>query len=421
LHGGRWCELKYFVGFRLKTPCFFTHDAIIPNFAEKELPHSKLTIHMNIRILFALPTLFLSITLQSQVQLSPELFYGRYEGSVGENATGYANLLHSFNQVSGNIQYAVKNEGTGQNEQDIFMISGSANNDSVNMKAFSQKKASFKGLLTQDQFSGIWTNNENQAIDFVLKVNYPLGSMALDVSYLRSENVLAPKIKDSPSASIELTLLFPKKGYDNQAVADSVLKTIKSSFFGEGLVSSVPDSMLMAFEKEFYKNYREQNAQWLETGGHSFSWEKQIGMGVTYNSNNVLCLEFERYAYTGGAHGMSNTSYRIVNLNDGTPITYQDVFTEGADTLLSQLLTKKLRNNFEIPDDTLLKQAGFFVDRILPNHNLYINGNGIGFVYNSYEIAPYSFGATHIFLEFKQVDQLIKPTSPVYKLVHPVL
>ncbi|MFA5419018.1 MAG: DUF3298 domain-containing protein [Bacteroidales bacterium] len=376
---------------------------------------------MNISILFALPALFLSITLQSQVQHSPGLYYGRYEGRIGENATCSANLLRSFNQVSGNIQYEVTDVETGHIVQDIFVVTGSGNNDSVNMKAFNQKNASVKGLLTPDQFSGKWTTNENQAIDFVLNVNYPPGSMALDVSYLRSENTLAPKVKDSPSASIELTLLFPKRGHSQQAVADSVLKTIKSSFFGEGLVASVPDSMLMAFEKEFYKNYREQNAQWLENGGHSFSWEKQIGMGVTYNSNNVLCLEFERYAYTGGAHGMSNTSYRIVNLKDGTPITYQDVFIEGADSLLSQLLTKKLRNDFEIPDDTLLKQAGFFVDRIMPNHNLYINSNGIGFVYNSYEIAPYSFGATHLFLEFKQVDLLIKPTSPVYKLAHPVL
>jgi len=372
---------------------------------------------MNKRILFGFIAFLFSVSAQAQVQHSPQLFYGRYEGSIGDQLTLSVNLIRSFNQVSGNFQYGT----SGTKMIETLTLSGQAKNDSTYLKEFGRKTNAFKSVLTSEQFSGVWTNPEEQSIGFVLNAKYPQGSMAFDVSFLHSETMLDPKDKNSPTAHIELTLIYPKTGYANPPVADSVLKTITSSFFGEGLVALVPDSMLMAFEKEFYKNYREQNAQWLETGGHSFSWEKQIGMGVTYNSNNVLCLEFERYAYTGGAHGMSNTSYRIVNLNDGTPITYQDVFMEGADTLLSQLLTKKLRNDFEIPDDTLLKQAGFFVDRILPNHNLYINGNGIGFVYNSYEIAPYSFGATHIFLEFKQVDQLIKPTSPVYKLAHPVL
>jgi len=376
---------------------------------------------MNNRILFGFIIFLLSLTAQAQVQRSPQLFYVRYEGSIGDQLTLSVNLIRSFNQVSGNFQYEIKDETSGTKLIETLTLSGQAKNDSVHLKEFGRKTNAFKSVLTSEQFSGVWTNQDEQAFDFVLNAKYPQGSMAFDVSYLHSEIMLDSKDKNSPTAHIELTLIYPKTGYTKPSVADSVMKVIKSAFFGEGLATTDPDSLLIAFEQEYYRNYREQNQPGPEPGGHSFSWEKMINTGVIYNSNHVLCLEFERYAYTGGAHGISNTSYRIVNLNDGSPITYQDVFIEGAYTLLSQLLTKKLRNDFEIPDDTLLKQAGFFVDHILPNHNLYINGNGIGFVYNSYEIAPYSFGATHVFLEFKQVDQLIKPTSPVYKLAHPVL
>jgi hypothetical protein len=372
---------------------------------------------MNNRTLFGFVIFLLSLSAQAQVQRSPQLFYGRYEGSIGDQLTLSVNLIRSFNQVSGNFQY----ETSGTKLIETLTLSGQAINDSTYLKEFGRKTTAFKSVLTSEQFSGVWTNHEEQSIGFVLNAKYPQGSMAFDVSYLHSEILLDPKDKNSPTAHIELTLIYPKTGYANPTVSDSVMKVIKSSFFGEGLASTHPDSLLMAFEQEYYRNYREQNQPRPETDGYSFSWEKMINTGVIYNSNHVLCLEFERYAYTGGAHGMSHISYRMVNLQDGSPLTFQDVFIEGSDSLLSQLLTQKLRDDFHIPEDSTLKKAGFFIDKIVPNHNLYINGNGIGFVYNSYEIAPYSFGATHIFLEFKQVDQLIKPTSPVYKLVHPVL
>ncbi|HEY9114603.1 MAG TPA: RsiV family protein, partial [Bacteroidales bacterium] len=56
------------------------------------------------------------------------------------------------------------------------------------------------------------------------------------------------------------------------------------------------------------------------------------------------------------------------------------------------------------------------VDSISPNRNIYVNGNGIGFLYNSYEIAPYSTGATNVFLEFSQIKDLLRRGTPVYNM-----
>jgi hypothetical protein len=172
--------------------------------------------------------------------------------------------------------------------------------------------------------------------------------------------------------------------------------------------------MLVNFEKEYLGNYIDQNENWHEVGGASFNWEKMISMSIVYNNNYLLCLEYLKYAYSGGAHGMSNMAYDIIYLDDGRLLTFADVFDEGTEEALSALLTKQLRKDYNIPDEVNLKDAGFFVDKVDPNRNIYVTGNGVGFVYNSYEIAPYSQGATNIFLEFPQVKELVKKGTPVY-------
>jgi hypothetical protein len=245
---------------------------------------------------------------------------------------------------------------------------------------------------------------------------YPNGSMPFDVHYLRSENPLVKGKSGSPIAEIEITLIYPTNEYINPDVTDSVSRIIVSSIFGSGFQVADPDSMLINFEEEYFDEYVKQNENWHESGGASFDWEKVISMSVVYNSSYMLCLEYLKYAYSGGAHGMTNISYDIIYLDNGELLTFADVFSEEATAGLSEKLTAQLRKDYSIPDEVALKDAGFFVDEVQPNRNIYVNGNGVGFLYNSYEIAPYSQGATNIFLEWKQIEELVKMGTPVYMM-----
>ena len=113
---------------------------------------------------------------------------------------------------------------------------------------------------------------------------------------------------------------------------------------------------------------------------------------------------------------MTNISYDIIYLDDGQLLTYSTVFDEGTDDTLAVVLTKQLRSDYSIPEEISLKEAGFFVDKVNPNRNIYVNGSGVGFLYNSYEIAPYSQGATNIFLRWSQIRDLVRKGTPVYKM-----
>lgn len=372
---------------------------------------------MNFRLLAITTFLFISIISFGQ-QTNKDLQYKRYEGSIGSHINITANIVQLFDKLGGNYQYRYLEDDGNMYYGKTVELSGEIDkNDSARLKEFGRKDYAFNGQMKDDVYTGSWNAPDNKKVAFEMKEYYPNGSMAFDVHYLRSEGKLKQNDANSPVAEIELALLYPKIKYFEPKIIDSVKQIITNSFFGSDFKTAVPDSMLVRFEKEYLDNYVKQNANWFE-GGASFNWEKTLSMSVIYNSSYMLCLEYLRYAYSGGSHGMTNISYDIIHLYRGDLLSYSDVFIEGADSSLSILLTQQLRRDYSIPDDVSLKQAGFFVNQVEPNRNIYVDGNGIGFLFNSYEIAPYSQGATNVFLEFNQIKELVKMGTPVFEMSH---
>jgi len=359
--------------------------------------------------------LTISTVLTSQTK-NDDMSYHRYEGLIGDNISITANMVRFYQKLTGNYQYRFIEENDDMYFGKTIDLEGDIDeNNTVRLREFGRDEYTFKGVKNKGVINGTWQGPFDKKLPFEMKEYYPNGSMSFDVHYLHSEGKLVKNEVDSPLAEIELTLIYPTGKYINPSVTDSVKKWIAGSFFGKSFKIERPDSMLIHFEEEYIDNYRQQNREWY-SAGNAFSWEKTISMSVIYNSNYMLCLEFLVYGYTGGAHGMTNISYDIVNLDDGKLLTYTDVFDESVEGDLSKLLTGQLRKDYQIPADIPLKKAGFFVDKVEPNHNIYVNGNGVGFLFNSYEIAPYSQGATHIFLAWDQLKGIVKKGTPVYRM-----
>ncbi len=371
---------------------------------------------MFIRVITTASFIFSAFLANAQMQKSgSELFYGRYQGKTGQQTEACANLIRNEKQVYGNV-YLHNPSSENTTQRTGINVSGNMIGDSVTLNELGNNTAIFTGILNPDALSGVYLTPENETIDFLLKVDYPEGSIPLDVSYLHSELELMPGKTDTPEATIELTLLYPLTYSTNPAISDSVLKKIQLEFFGSGQQPNSPDTMLLAYENEYYQNFRKQNQQWKETGGHSFSWEKMINTSVLYNSDYLLCMEFERYVFTGGTHGMSNIAYESINLLDGTSFTFENVFLPDSDSLLTQMLTAQLKSNRKLTVDGSLKQDGYFVDNLTPNHNMFINASGIGFTYNPYEIAPYSYGITQVHLPWEAIKSLLRTNTPIFAL-----
>jgi len=363
---------------------------------------------MILRTLALSVIIFLSLTLPGQ-QTNDKMTYRHMEGST-DSSKMKANLLRQQEQVSGNYEIADTEETT---TYEMYGKIDDANQ--VELNPYGSDHPILQGILVDEKFTGIWKRG-NLEENIELIESYPPGSIPLSVHYLHSEENLVENNPQSPTAEIELTLLFPLVSSHTTPEVTRLIEEVIAGHYVENSEILHPDSILVKAEQEFYSLYRENEDGWQDTEW-SFSWTQQNDMSVVYNSSGILCLEYLNYVYTGGAHGMTGIYYDIIDLNTGQVLSYDQVFIKEAKQELSKLLMAQLRRDNHIPDSVSLTEAGYFTDNIEPAENIYLNGSGMGFTYSLYEIAPYSMGNITVFIEYKYLKDLINTNSPVGQFV----
>jgi hypothetical protein len=125
---------------------------------------------------------------------------------------------------------------------------------------------------------------------------------------------------------------------------------------------------------------------------------------------NILTLKSEEIVFTGGAHPNSNLFYFNFDLDNGKIIELNDI----VDNKISDKLNNIGRTVFckikNLNPTKPLNEAGYWFEenKFYLNNNFAITDSGMIFYYNKYEIAPYSMGATELFIPKKHLSNIIK-------------
>ena len=115
---------------------------------------------------------------------------------------------------------------------------------------------------------------------------------------------------------------------------------------------------------------------------------------VTNNDKYILSLYFDRYEYTGGAHGMTTRSADTWNLRTGRRMDLADFFPGWKDyvnyiiTEINSQIAKKVKEE----DAYYFDDVDDLVKENFNEKNFYIVPEGVVIFYQLYEIAPYSSG-----------------------------
>ena len=123
-------------------------------------------------------------------------------------------------------------------------------------------------------------------------------------------------------------------------------------------------------------------------------YEVYVEFNVTYNKNCTLSLYFDRYEYTGGAHGMTYRSSDTWNLQKGIRMELTDFFPD------KENYTEWIQKNIidQIKQEMKKDNAMFFdeyADLVKENFNaknFYLSEDGVVIYFQLYEIAPYASG-----------------------------
>ncbi|MEI7723557.1 MAG: DUF3298 domain-containing protein [Bacteroidota bacterium] len=277
-----------------------------------------------------------------------------------------------------------------------------------------ETEVDIKGQFKDNKHLSItWENTatKEKKLSFELAEKYPEGSIPFKVYFETAVRKIAPDPK-SPQASVKLSLLVPEITENHLPGIDSLSRILIKSFSqpsGDQGNQESAETMLAAVKKDFLDNYISSNeAMYKEMPGESFGWELLKYIHIIYNDDFKLTFYLVNYEFTGGAHGLETQVFSSVDMKTGKQLTLNDLFKSGYESKLTILLTGKLHQMLKLPASGKLTESGYFVDEIKPNDNFYVKGQGIGFLYNHYEIAPYSFGATDIFLTREELKGLLK-------------
>ena len=263
----------------------------------------------------------------------------------------------------------------------------------------------FAGKFIDGTYIGEWSKG-NKKMPFSLKSDIT-NSVPFEFYTFSDSTVLIPKKKDSPQAKYLYRLLQPS-GSKYQDLATQIYQAYTKSATFPAVKETIRKEC-----KDFFDGYHDQMKDIIkDTSMMSWSanYEESRWAQVVYNTNNILVIGLTYYDYTGGAHGMSGTSFINLNTNTNTVIKLEDFFNTADSMVLKDLLVKNVRQVRSIPDTTTLQDAGLFVEgNNLPiPRNYYVTPSGIMFEYSLYEIASYSEGQLTFFIPFKEMGTSIR-------------
>ena len=231
-----------------------------------------------------------------------------------------------------------------------------------------------------------------------------------------------------PACEFTATISYPEK-YKNDSILKIIQKKFVSSCFGDEYVQYSPTEALKQFSDSYIKKYdtlEDDLKKGIEENKGKYNADDFIWLNYVYsvnaapifNNNLFACYSVQQYEYTGGAHGMTTTTYEVINLENGNPLTLEDIFNSQDFEKVNKVILSQLLKDLRITSPAQLVDAGFFdPDGITATENFYIDNTGVVWLFNPYEIACYAVGSVKIPVPYNTLKPYIKPDSPVMNMI----
>jgi len=224
-----------------------------------------------------------------------------------------------------------------------------------------------------------------------------------------------------PFADAEISFIYPRKFRDKDR-----LTRLQQIFVGTFVGNTAADTLT---PREAVNRYMAEYTSRYEALSNSFYEDKARLNGemptwywytmsnrnkILFQNDSLLSYAVEYSDYEGGAHGSYRITYVNIDLNDLTTLSEEDLFVPDYFKPLTEKIVRQLMIKYDAAEpDSLLMRGFFTLEDIMPNNNFWLDGEGIHYTYNQYEIAPYSMGVIEVTVPYSDLTDILLPDGMI--------
>ena len=329
-----------------------------------------------------------------------QFFYKHFAGTINDDIEIIMSLNRNKNSLSGYYYY--KKIGI-----QIFIDGSIDEKNNIILNEYdknSVQTGTFIGILNNDKLSGTWQNpTKTKNFKFNITEDYS-NSVKFEVLCQNAEYQLF-EIDTFPFYSIEIKYLNPVS-YENNLVLNSLQNSLLHYYFAEDIIEKTPKATINTFIDtliNIYKTYNEipeyNDYEYISDAKYQFTWDYTSEWVILYNEKDKLSIAEINYIYEGGAHGLGTYNLFNYDLKTNKKIVLSDIIKKAQFEELQTIILQKLDENGQT-------EMLFSLDDVKPTENFFLSSDGITFIYNPYEIAPYVVGIIEVFIEYKKIENL---------------
>lgn len=227
----------------------------------------------------------------------------------------------------------------------------------------------------------------------------------------------------SPTCKMTIDYSYLVESAATDTVAQRINEAVQAITLGKEYASMPPAVAVDSFKNDYISNYRKLTSEFylndLKSGTPPselpswYNYEYSLTTRFSDGKEGILNVTAEFFEYTGGAHPNSWDRWLNFEKSTGKLLTLKDVFMAGAEKPISEMLMKELIADMAIrlEDEQIktlqdLQKAGVLLstDIYMPE-NFLLKKEEVSFLYNRYDIAPYSVGVIILSLPYESVEK----------------
>lgn len=227
--------------------------------------------------------------------------------------------------------------------------------------------------------------------------------------------------EDLPACVFNVTLDMAESAREPDLV-DFVNRSVLEAAFSMTLASDEQPMDLLErawnrYQKDYQADVEDLVSEVIQDGG---DLGLEVGSWMEYtmsvrdsfqvsHSGKLLTVLVMEDNYEGGAHPSSNLTVLNLDLEYRTVLTLEDIFIEGFYEDLRDRIQERLMKDYKASDMDELEEMGIAtLGPVEPTENFILSDESVTFIYNPYDIAPYSEGHIEVRLALSDLADLLK-------------